>query len=86
MLAYILYLEVERLVWKKKLIQLKDRRKFRFFSNRKSVRLRMRSWSENERKEGRGKTFDANNSSFGDFCLWMGFLVSSLYDDVSHRK
>ena len=59
--------------------KIKDRRKFSFFSNRKSVRLRMRSWSENKREEGRGKTFDGNNSSYGDFCLWVGFLVSSWY-------
>ena len=72
--------------YEKKLIQFKDSRNFRFFSNRKSVRLRMRSWSENEREEGRGITFDVNNSLCGDFCLWVGFLVSSLYDDVSHHK
>ena len=82
MLSYILYLGVKCAIYKK----IKDRRKFSFFSNRKSVHLRMRSWSENERVEGRGKTSDGNNSLCGDFFLWVGFLVSSWYDDVSHRK
>ena len=45
--------------YEKKLIQLKDRRKFWFFSNRKSVRIRMRSLSENKHEEGRGQTFNA---------------------------
>ena len=58
---------------KKIIIQFKDRRKFSFSSNRKSVHLHMRSWSKNEREEGRGKLFDANNRSSGDFCLMSGF-------------
>ena len=81
-----MYLGVKRAMLKKKLIKFKTAGNLAFFSNRKSVRLRMRNWSENEREEGQGKTFDGNNSLYGDFCLWVGFLVSSWYDDVSYRK
>ena len=72
MLSYILYLGVKRTMQKKK-NHFKDHRKFSFFSNRKSVRLGMRSWSENELEKRQGKNLRCKQLFVWWFLLVSGF-------------